>query len=77
MRKLTPYTKDLMTKHLMTLPEALKIVKPDPFLGRMINALQMAYWENTREDERRLVAAIVVSRNRDRLIYDGKKWGIK
>lgn len=62
--KLSPYVKDLMSKHLMTLSEASRITgnQPSWAINHMIKALQLHTWNNTIEDERRLVAAIIYKR---------------
>ncbi len=60
----------------MTVQEAIKIVSPgDRCLPNMIKALQLSPWQNTDEEWKRLKAAILITRNKKRIHYDGPKTG--
>ena len=74
MKKLTPYLKNLLGRYPMTVETAARIVGREPMLGRLIEKLQADIWHNTSDDEKRLVAAFVVSRYRAQLKYNGKQW---
>jgi hypothetical protein len=56
----------------MTLKEALTIVNPvEPYLSNMIRALSVMNLLNTEEENRRLEAAKIVRRNKNKIKYDG------
>lgn len=57
----------------MTLEEALKLVNPgDPFLHNMVIALQLCPWMNTAEETRRLEAAKLVLKNKNKIRFAGR-----